>query len=279
MHRFGMDDDSTATMLRELASRGLPDFTLAYFADNDYQSHNVGPHKALPVIERVDEALGRMFAAAGGADRFLRDTCVIVTSDHGHCEILAEESRAVIRLDRLLSRYRQADIGRGWQRSDEIMICPNMRAAQLYLRDTSPAMIERVVKHLLVDSPHRSGVTERSVWGRRGQEISGDEPTGPPGILARFGWAETFPGRVRDLNGRGVERTLRFSLTSSPVSWSPRSTPTLLRGSPGRSTRPIAAMCGPPRYLAVSLSSPAESRTSAVGHTARFTPSILSAPS
>ena len=80
MHRFGMDDDSTATMLRELASRGLPDFTLAYFADNDYQSHKVGPHRALPVIERVDEALGRMFSAAGGADRFLRDTCVIVTS-------------------------------------------------------------------------------------------------------------------------------------------------------------------------------------------------------
>ena len=151
MHRFGMDDDSTATMLRELASRSLPDFTLAYFADNDYESHKVGPHKALPVIERVDEALGRMFAAAGGADRFLRDTCVIVTSDHGHCEILADENRAVIRLDRLLSGYRQADIGRGWQRRDEIMICPNMRAAQLYLRDTGPAMIERLVERLLVD--------------------------------------------------------------------------------------------------------------------------------
>ena len=79
-----------------------------------------------------------MFAAAGGADRFLRDTCVIVTSDHGHCEILADEHRAVIRLDRLLSKYRQADIGRGWQRRDEIMICPNMRAAQLYLRDKVP---------------------------------------------------------------------------------------------------------------------------------------------
>ena len=42
MHRFGMDDDSTATMLRELASRSLPDFTLAYLADNDYESHRVG---------------------------------------------------------------------------------------------------------------------------------------------------------------------------------------------------------------------------------------------
>jgi predicted AlkP superfamily pyrophosphatase or phosphodiesterase len=151
MRRFGMDDDSTAIVLRELASRGLPDFTLAYFAENDYRSHKVGPHKALPVIERVDAALGRMFAAAGGADRFLRNTCVIVTSDHGHCEILADGSRAVIRLDHLLSKYRQADIGRGWRRSDEIMICPNMRAAQVYLRDTDPAMIEGIVKRLLVD--------------------------------------------------------------------------------------------------------------------------------
>ena len=151
MHRFGMDDDSTATMLRGLASRGLPDFTLAYFADNDYQSHKVGPHRALPTVQRVDEALGRMFDAAGGADRFLRDTCVIVTSDHGHCEILADEKRAVIRLDRLLSKYRQADLGRGWRRNDDIMICPNMRAAQVYLRHNDPLMIDRVVKCLLGD--------------------------------------------------------------------------------------------------------------------------------
>ena len=60
LHRFGMDDASTAAMLCELAAEGeLPAFTLAYFADNDYRSHEVGPHAALPVIDRVDQALGR----------------------------------------------------------------------------------------------------------------------------------------------------------------------------------------------------------------------------
>ena len=59
LHRFGMDDASTAAMLCELAAEDeLPAFTLAYFADNDYRSHEVGPHAALPVIDRVDQALG-----------------------------------------------------------------------------------------------------------------------------------------------------------------------------------------------------------------------------
>ena len=278
MHRFGMDDDSTATMLRELASRSLPDFTLAYFADNDYQSHKVGPHKALPVIERVDEALGRMFAAAGGADRFLRDTCVIVTSDHGHCEIIADENRAVIRLDRLLSGYRQADIGRGWQRRDEIMICPNMRAAQLYLRDTGPAMIERLVKRLLVDL--RIDLVLRN-GPSTAAEATRYLATSQQGHL-EFWRGSDGPKLSRDTFGtewswRGEDAALQLDVQSGVVE--SQDTPTRLRGSPGRSTHRIAAMCGSPRHLAVSLSSPAESRTSAVGHTVRFTPSILSAPS
>ena len=97
MHRFGMDDESGAAMLCQLAADdALGDFALAYFADNDYRSHEVGPHAALPVVERVDAALGAMFDAAGGFERFTRDTCVIVTSDHGHSEVLADEERSVI---------------------------------------------------------------------------------------------------------------------------------------------------------------------------------------
>jgi hypothetical protein len=152
LHRFGMDDDSTARMLCQLAADGpMPDFTVAYFADNDYKSHEVGPYAALPVVDRVDAALGAMFDAAGGADRFLRDTCVIVTSDHGHCEVLADANRAVVRLDLLLSDYRQADLGRGWRDEDELLICPNMRAAQLYLRNPSGVIVDRVARSALRD--------------------------------------------------------------------------------------------------------------------------------
>ena len=70
LHRFGMDDASTGAMLKDLAARqALPDFTVAYFADNDYVSHEVGPVAALPVVERVDRMLGEAFEAAGGLDR------------------------------------------------------------------------------------------------------------------------------------------------------------------------------------------------------------------
>ena len=66
LHRFGMDDESTGALLRELlaASPERPDLTVAYFADNDYRSHEVGPVAALPVIERVDRMLGAAFDAA-----------------------------------------------------------------------------------------------------------------------------------------------------------------------------------------------------------------------
>jgi hypothetical protein len=160
LHRFGMDDASSAAMLAQLVGEGwLGDFTVAYFADNDYRSHEVGPHAALPVVARVDAALGAAFDAAGGVDRFLRDTCVIVTSDHGHCEILADPARSVIRLDRVLGGFRQADLGRGWRSHDEIMICPNMRAAQIYLRHRTPALIERVAAEALAE-----GRVDLALW-------------------------------------------------------------------------------------------------------------------
>ena len=153
LHRFGMDDASTAAMLCQLAEDdALGDFTLAYFADNDFRSHEVGPHAALPAVEGVDHALGEMFDAAGGFERFMRETVVIVTSDHGHCEILPDEDRAVIPLHAVLSDFRQADIGRAWRTGDEIMICPNMRAAQIYVRQPGGAVVDRLWRAALADA-------------------------------------------------------------------------------------------------------------------------------
>jgi hypothetical protein len=155
MHRFGMDDASTASMLKDLAGKhALPDFTVAYFADNDYVSHEVGPVAALPVVERVDEALGGAFEAFGGMDRFLEETAVIITSDHGHCDVLNTPA-AVIRLDQVLADFKQAALGAPWRSSDEVMICPNMRAAQIYVRQPRPEIIQliasTVLKHPDVD--------------------------------------------------------------------------------------------------------------------------------
>ena len=152
LHRFGMDDASTAAMLCQLVEdQALGDFTLAYFADNDYRSHEVGPHLALPVLDRIDQALGQVFDAAGGFERFIQETCVVVTSDHGHCEVLADADEAVIRLDHVLGNLKSADIALGWRDGDEIMICPNMRAAQVYLREPGGVIVDRVARAALAD--------------------------------------------------------------------------------------------------------------------------------
>lgn len=151
LHRFGMDDSATGKLLAELAEEGFPDFTVAYFADNDFKSHDVGPFEALPVIGEVDRMLGAAFDAGGGLARVLEDVCVIVTSDHGHCDVLADQDAAVIRLDQLLGTWRQARLGKPWQDDDELMICPNMRAAQLYVHAPTPAAVEAIAAAMLAD--------------------------------------------------------------------------------------------------------------------------------
>jgi arylsulfatase A-like enzyme len=153
IHRFGMDDASTGLLLAEVAEdKSFADFNVAYFADNDYRSHEVGPHASLKVVEEVDRSLARMFEAAGGMERMLQDTYVIITSDHGHCEILDDAERATIHLDKALGEFKQAALGEAWGEGDEIMICPNMRAAELYLRDRDGAMLQRVIECALRDT-------------------------------------------------------------------------------------------------------------------------------
>ncbi|MGH9374494.1 MAG: alkaline phosphatase family protein [Vicinamibacterales bacterium] len=170
-HRFGMDDASTGSMLRDLFASGrLPDLTVAYFADNDYRSHEVGPHAALPVIERIDRMLGEAFDAAGGINRALADLCVVLTSDHGHCDVLPDAEQAAIRLDRLLGNFRQAELGKPWRDGDKLMICPNMRAAQIYLRAPVAGLVEQIAQDLLLD--HR---IDQVIWrtGHPNRELDG----------------------------------------------------------------------------------------------------------
>ena len=218
LHRFGMDDASSAQMLSELAEDGaLGDFTLAYFADNDYRSHDVGPVAALPAVERVDEALGNVFDAAGGFDRLIQDTTVIVTSDHGHCEVLPDAAEAVIALDALLGDFRQGDIGVAWQDADEIIVCPNMRAAQVHLQRRGRVLVDRVVRAALSDSR-----VDLALW-RNGD--SSDSPSyvveSQHGTL-EFQRGATGSGHGRDAFGtewswRGDLRTLELDLINGSI--------------------------------------------------------------
>ena len=207
MHRFGMDDASTAAMLKDLAGRdALPDFTVAYFADNDYVSHEVGPVAALPVVGRVDEALGEAFEAAGGMDRFLEQTAVIITSDHGHCDVL-NDPQIVIRLDRVLTDFRQAELGRAWRSKDEIMICPNMRAAQIYVQHPRPEVIERIATMVLAHPGVDQVIwRERLTGGGNGYvvatkhgELTFRRGTSSDGLVDEFGGRWTWTGEPATL--------------------------------------------------------------------------------
>jgi hypothetical protein len=179
LHRFGMDDEATAQRLIALAGEHrLPDFTVAYFADNDYESHDVGPHAALPCVERVDRALGRMFDAAGGLARFLDEYCVVITSDHGHCEISPDAAQAAIDLESVLGEFRHAELGRAWREGDQLMICPNMRAAQVYVRHPSHEAIEHIARSCLIEPR-----VDLVMWKRTAPESGSYIVTGPRGRL------------------------------------------------------------------------------------------------
>jgi hypothetical protein len=219
MHRFGMDDASTGAMLKDLAGRNaLPDFTVAYFADNDYISHDVGPVAALPVIDRVDAMLGEAFEAAGGLDRFLEDTAVIITSDHGHCDILNDPG-IVIRLDQLLADFTQADLGRAWRPKDQIMICPNMRATQIYVHHPEPELIQRIARAILVDekvdqviwrSRLTGGTQGYTVWTHRGRlEFARDAVS--PNAEDDFGGLWRWEGDAAALDFEQEGRALRYT--------------------------------------------------------------------
>ena len=190
LHRFGMDDASTSELLWELAEdKAFPDFTVAYFADNDYRSHEVGPYDALATVERVDRGLGRAFDELGGIDKVLQEMFVIITSDHGHCEILSDRDRAAICLDRTLAGFRQATLGKAWRDGDEIMICPNMRATQVYFRRPNARTLRKAIAASLADPK-----VDHAIY--RGSDIDGSRRS----FLDRV--AQRRPGVLAQRHGR-----------------------------------------------------------------------------
>lgn len=150
-NRFGLDDAGTTEFLRDIPNAGaLPDFTVAYFADYDFESHEEGPESALGTLRRLDQRLGDVFAGWGGLDRVLDDTSIMLTADHSHSDV-KREVRAAIVLDDLLADYRRGDPADGWRDDHDLMLCPNMRAAEVYLRQPGAEMVAGVCRDMLQD--------------------------------------------------------------------------------------------------------------------------------
>ncbi len=151
-NRFGFSDDSTAALLEELVARdSLYDFTVAYFPDNDFQSHSVGPESAIDTVIELDEKIGRIIEQFGGLDRMLEEVCLVVTGDHSQSNVVDEKNDPGIKLDELLGSFSIASPGEPMEDSDNLVICPNLRSAQIYFHSPTQNRLRRVTESLLSD--------------------------------------------------------------------------------------------------------------------------------
>lgn len=147
--RFGMDDATTAQALLHLARTDtLPVLTVAYFPDTDFKSHKVGPAEALETVRKVDDHLAELIETLGGVERLAERYCLVVTGDHSHAAIV--DDNAGITLDELIPELKVASSGSDWQ-DEDLLICMNLRAAQIYMRAPSAEIAEQIAASLLAD--------------------------------------------------------------------------------------------------------------------------------
>ena len=149
--RMGFHDEATAAFLLDLFNRdALPDYTLAYFPNNDYTSHEDGPHEALREVALVDATLGGLFALFGGIDGFLDRFALLLTGDHSQADCLDDEVEREILLTAVLGDFQITHGGEEPTDGDQILACPNMRAAQLYLLNEAVKNDEEQVRAALL---------------------------------------------------------------------------------------------------------------------------------
>lgn len=147
--RFGFHDDATADYLLQLAEhKSLPDLTIAYFPDNDFDSHKVGPAEAVSCIESFDETLGRLFDTCGGMEAMLSEYAILITGDHAQSDLKSAVD-AEVDLEDALADFQLVPAGKTWRADDDVMVCPNMRAAQIYFRDHQSPKVSQVIERLL----------------------------------------------------------------------------------------------------------------------------------
>jgi len=138
----GIRDQHTGCVGAYLVEHDLFDFMLFSLPDNDQWSHKNGPHAQVTSIAAADRQLERLMHAAGGAEAFLDEHAVIVTSDHSQAAV---EER--IRLDRAFADFDVATQTAASSIGAEVALSPAQRAAMIYV----------------LDDEHRQTVLERSL--------------------------------------------------------------------------------------------------------------------
>ncbi|MAU12687.1 MAG: hypothetical protein CL607_22890 [Anaerolineaceae bacterium] len=151
-NRYGFNDETTFDMLYDLKEHdAFPPFTLAYCPDNDFESHEKGPHVALHTLEAFDERLGNLFELFGGVDAMLDEFAIVIAGDHAQISMTPGEDKD-IKLDAVLDGIQIVNAGETWDDDDSIIITPNLRKAQIHLKQPTLARRDQVVGKLLADA-------------------------------------------------------------------------------------------------------------------------------
>lgn len=131
---YGFHDKTTAACMLELAKADeLPPFTLAYFPLNDDKGHTDGLEAAAARwVEDFDLFMAEFIEWIGGWDVVGNEYSFVIVGDHGQVQ-WSGGGPEIVRLDEALDQFQIADTGKGFERDDELMICPNMRSAAIYL--------------------------------------------------------------------------------------------------------------------------------------------------
>src|SRR3954452_2255330 len=141
----GVRDQHSGCVAEHLVRNDLFDFLLLSLPDNDTHSHKYGPFAQVDSIAAADRQIARMMEPAGGPEKSLEDHAVIVCSDHSQSKVEGE-----IDLFKAFDGFGVRAAQRP-KEDDEIAVCPNSRAAQVYVLDRSKrrSLIPRVERTLL----------------------------------------------------------------------------------------------------------------------------------
>jgi hypothetical protein len=142
----GIRDQHSGCVGEFLVEHDLFDFLLLSLPDNDTHSHKNGPFAQVDSLSAADRQIERLVTAAGGIDAFLEDHAVIVCSDHSQSRVEHE-----IDLFRAFDGFSVLPAARSRADDAEIAVCPNSRAAQVYVldRDKRRQLLPRIERTLL----------------------------------------------------------------------------------------------------------------------------------
>lgn len=126
-NKFGFNDKFTSEAVCHLIqTESLPEFTIAYFPDNDRYSHVYGPLRSHPSIISVDEGIGHILSSFGSWERALRGCHFVVVGDHAQSFVGPKNT---LHLDEVLKDYRLSPGKIAFGSKGQLIVSVNERMA------------------------------------------------------------------------------------------------------------------------------------------------------